>query len=100
MSLILSYIQSILLIISAILIVFVGIGILRLDDDLDNVEYAKLHILGILDMACILALLVLNQILIAILYFIVTPFVAHAIANAYYYSEDELNNNKCGDNND
>ncbi|OWT33140.1 cation:proton antiporter [Methanobrevibacter sp. 87.7] len=99
MSLILSYIQSILLIISAILIFIVGVGILRLDDDLDNIEYAKLHILGILDMACILALLALNQVLIAILYFLVTPFVAHAIANAYYYSEDEINNT-CGDNDD
>lgn len=97
MSLIITYVQAILLIISAIFVVIAGIGILRLDDNVKNIEYARLHIFGVLDMACILALIALNQLLIAIFYFIVTPFVAHAIANAYYYSEDEINN-KCEEN--
>jgi energy-converting hydrogenase B subunit C len=51
--------------------------------------YARIHILGIADMACILALLVLGEFLLAAAYFVLTPFNSHAIANAYYYGEEK-----------
>ena len=78
-------------IIQAILIIIAAIGIIRLDNQMDNVFYARLHIFGILDVACILAAIGLGQYLIAVLYFIITPFVAHSISNAYFYSEDKIN---------
>ncbi|MCI6775500.1 cation:proton antiporter [Methanobrevibacter boviskoreani] len=93
MSFIIQCIQAILLLIAAILVVIAAIGIIRLsDDDMKNVDYARLHIFGVLDIACIIAFLGLNQLLLALLYFLVAPFVSHAIANAYYNSEDKINN--------
>ena len=82
-------IRSIILIISAILIVTVAIGILRLRDEMDKVIYVRLHMLGVMDIASILALIGLNQPLLAGVYFILAPFLAHAMANAYYYGEYE-----------
>ena len=87
-------IQSILLIISALLIIIATVGILRLNGDMDNIVYARIHILGVIDIAGVLAFLGLGQPFFAILYFILAPFLAHALANAYYYSEDELNTNE------
>lgn len=84
-----SLIKSILLIISAILVLLSAIGILRYKDDLKRVMYARIHILGIADMACILALLVMGEFLLAAAYFVLTPFNSHAIANAYYYGEEK-----------
>ena len=84
-----SLIKSIILIITAVMAILSAIGILRYRDDLDRVMYARIHILGVADMACILALLVLGEFLLAAAYFILTPFNAHAIANAYYYGEEE-----------
>jgi len=84
-----SMIKSILLIISAFLVILAAVGILRYKDDLQRVMYARIHILGVADMACILALLVLGEFLLAAAYFILTPFNSHAIANAYYYGEEK-----------
>ncbi len=84
-----SLIKSILLLISALLVILAAIGILRYKDDLERVMYARIHILGVADMACILALLVLGEFLLAAAYFILTPFNSHAIANAYYYGEEK-----------
>lgn len=84
-----SLIKSILLIISAVLVILGAIGILRYKDDLERVMYARIHILGVADMACILALLVLGEYLLAAAYFVLAPFNSHAIANAYYYGEEK-----------
>ena len=84
-----SLIKSIILVISAVLVILGAIGILRYRDDLERVMYARIHILGIADMACILALLVLGEFFLAAAYFILAPFNAHAIANAYYYGGEE-----------
>jgi energy-converting hydrogenase B subunit C len=84
-----SLVKSILLLISALLVILAAIGILRYKDDLERVIYARIHILGVADMACILALLVLGEFLLAAAYFILTPFNSHAIANAYYYGEEK-----------
>ncbi|MDR2966460.1 MAG: cation:proton antiporter [Methanobacteriaceae archaeon] len=82
-------IRSIILIIAAILIVITAIGILKLNNEMDKVIYVRLHMLGVMDLASVLALIGLNQPLLAGIYFILAPFLAHAMANAYYYQEDE-----------
>lgn len=82
-------IKSIILIISAVMVLLAAVGILRYRDDLERVIYARVHILGVADVACILALLVMGEVLLAVAYFILTPFNSHAIANAYYYGEEK-----------
>ena len=86
------YVQSALLIISAILIIISAIGVLSLNKNMKNVVYARIHIFGVFDIACILAMIGLGQYLLAGVYFILAPFVAHAIANAYWKKEDRENN--------
>ncbi|WP_409200400.1 cation:proton antiporter [Methanobrevibacter sp. DSM 116169] len=85
-------IQSILLIISAIMILICAIGLIRLDKDMNNVVYGRIHIIGLFDIALIIAFIGLGEIFLAIIYFIIAPITAHAMANAYYYGEDNLNN--------
>jgi len=67
----------------------VALGILRLDDDMDKVIYVRIHMLGMADIALVLAMIGLGQFLLAAVYFVLAPFVVHAMANAYYHSEDE-----------
>jgi energy-converting hydrogenase B subunit C len=86
---IITIIKSIFLILSAIFLLLAAYGILRFKDDLERVLYARIHILGVADMACILALLVLGEPLLAGAYFILTPFASHAIANGFFYGEDK-----------
>jgi energy-converting hydrogenase B subunit C len=86
---IITYIQSAILIIAAFLVLLTAYGILRYKDDIENVIYARIHILGIADTALIVALLALNEPLLAVAYFILAPFAAHAIANGYFYGEEE-----------
>ncbi len=82
-------IRASLLIVSAIFILLAALGILRFKDDLERVLYARIHILGGADMACILALLVLGEPLLAGAYFILAPFASHAMANGFFYGEDK-----------
>ena len=89
---IINMIQSILLVISALLILVAIVGVLRIDRNLDNVVYARIHILGIVDIAGIIAFLALGQPLFALIYLFLAPLLAHALANAYFHSEDTLNN--------
>ena len=86
------YIQSILLIISAFLIIISAIGLLSIGKDTKNKVYARIHIVGLFDIACIIAMIALGQYLLAGIYFILAPFTAHAIANAYWKKEDRENN--------
>ena len=86
------YIQSALLIISAILMIITASGVLSLGKDTKNVVYARIHIFGVFDIACIIAMIAIGQYLLAGVYFILAPFVAHAIANAYWKKEDRENN--------
>ena len=86
------YVQSALLIISAFLIIVSAVGILSLSDSTKNVVYARIHIFGVFDIACIIAMIALGQYLLAGIYFILAPFIAHAIANAYWKKEDRENN--------
>ncbi|KZX15664.1 putative monovalent cation/H+ antiporter subunit G [Methanobrevibacter cuticularis] len=81
-------IQSIFLIVAAIIILITAYGILTVNDKMDKVIYVRIHMLGMMDIACVLALIGLNQIFLGALYFVLAPLVAHAMANAYYYGED------------
>ena len=85
-------IQSILLIIAAFLIIISAIGLISLSKDTKNVVYGRIHIVGLFDVACIIAMIGLGQYLLAGIYFILAPFTAHAIANAYWKKEDRENN--------
>ena len=87
-----SLIQSVLLIISALLIIIAVVGVLKIDRNLDNVVYARIHILGVVDVAGIIAFIALGQPLFALIYLFLAPLLAHALANAYFHSEDTLNN--------
>jgi len=89
---IINMVQSILLVISALLILIAVVGVLRIDRNLDNVVYARIHILGIVDVAGIIAFLAIGQPLFALIYLFLAPLLAHALANAYFHSEDTLNN--------
>lgn len=84
-----TFIKSAVLIISAVLVVLTAIGLLRYKDDMEKILYARVHMLGVADMSCILALLFLNEPLLAVTYLFLTPFASHAIANAYYYGEEK-----------
>ncbi|WP_298501342.1 cation:proton antiporter [uncultured Methanobrevibacter sp.] len=86
------YIQSALLIISAVLIIIAAVGFVTLPKNTKNAVYARIHIVGIFDVACIIAMIGLGQYLLAGIYFIIAPFTAHAIANAYWKKEDRENN--------
>ena len=86
------YIQSILLIIAAILIIISAVGLISLGKNTKNKVYARIHIVGLFDIACIIAMIGLGQYLLAGIYFILAPFTAHAIANAYWKKEDRENN--------
>jgi energy-converting hydrogenase B subunit C len=58
------------------------------------VVYGRIHIVGVFDIACIIAMIGLGQYLLAAIYFILAPFTAHAIANAYWKREDRENNSE------
>ena len=85
-------IQSVLLIVVAIITIIISIGILRLDSDMDNVVYASIHILGVIDIASVIAFICLGDPLLGVLYFILAPFTAHAMAHGYFHGEDLKNN--------
>ena len=86
------YIQSILLLIAAFLVIVSAVGLVSLSKDMKNVVYGRIHIVGVFDIACIIAMIGLGQYLLAGIYFILAPFTAHAIANAFFKSEDVENN--------
>ena len=86
------YIQSALLLIAAFLVIVSAVGFISLSKDMKNVVYGRIHIVGIFDIACVIAMIGLGQYLLAGIYFILAPFTAHAIANAFYKSEDVENN--------
>ena len=86
---IITLIRSAVMIIAAILIVLTAIGLLRYKDDKNKILYARVHMLGVADMACIAALIALYAPDLAIIYLFLTPLASHAIANAYYYGEEK-----------
>lgn len=89
---IVAYIQSALLLIAAFLVIVAAVGLLSLPKDMKNVVYGRIHIVGVFDIACVIAMIGLGHYLFAGIYFVLAPFTAHAIANAFYKSEDVENN--------
>ena len=89
---IVEYIQSALLLIAAFLVIVAAVGLVTFPKGKKNAVYGRIHIVGIFDIACIIAMIGLGQYLLAGIYFILAPFTAHAIANAFYKSEDFENN--------
>jgi energy-converting hydrogenase B subunit C len=82
-------IQAVLLIVAGLFILAASVGLWRFGPR-KNVVYARIHIGGIIDHACILTMLVLWQpftVLVAVVYFILTPVAFHSIANALYDEE-------------
>ena len=82
-------IQAVLLIIAGIFLLKASLGLWRFGPRA-NVVYARIHIGGIIDHACIFTMLILWQpftILVAIVYFILTPVAFHSIANALHDEE-------------
>ena len=86
------YIQSAILLIAAFLVIVSAVGFISLSKDMKNVVYGRIHIIGIFDIACVIAMIGLGKYLLAGIYFILAPFTAHAIANAFFKSEDVENN--------
>ena len=86
------YIQSALLIISAILMIISAVGLVSLGKNTKNAVYARIHIVGLFDIACIIAMIGIGQYLLAVIYAVLAPFIAHAVANAYWKKEDRENN--------
>ena len=48
---------------------------------MNNLIYARIHIVGVFDVAFIIAMIGLQQYLLAGIYLVIAPFTAHAIAN-------------------
>ena len=89
---IITLIQSAVMIIASVLLVLTAFGLLRYGENIEKILYARVHMLGVADMACIAALIALPNGLgfsLAIIYLFLTPFASHAIANAYYYGEEK-----------
>ena len=86
------YIQSILLIVAAFFMIIAAVGLVTVNKNTKNLVYARIHIVGLFDIACIIAMIGLGQYLLAGIYLILAPFIAHAIANAYWKNEDRENN--------
>ena len=78
-------IQATVMIIGSILIVLACVGLWRFKDSVKNVLYARIHIIGIVDVTCIAVLLVLGYPLVALTYFLLMPVAGHTIANARHY---------------
>ena len=78
-------IQGLVMIAGSILIMIACIGLWRFKDDVVNVLYGRIHIIGIIDVTCIAILLVLGYPLVALTYFLLMPVAGHTIANARYH---------------
>ncbi len=82
--------ESFIDIVRDILIFISSLGILLasyrlwVEKDRKNIIYARIHILGVIDCACFLIFIALGEPLLAFVYLILAPFLAHAIANAAY----------------
>jgi energy-converting hydrogenase B subunit C len=71
-------------IIGGIILLAASIGLIRFRER-ENIVYARIHIAGAVDIACIFLVLVIGQPLVALIYLLLMPLSAHAIANAHYH---------------
>jgi|LAHS01.1.fsa_nt_gb energy-converting hydrogenase B subunit C len=85
---ILSVILGIILLICGILVLSAAYGLLcNTNNDKKNIIFGRLQIFGIVDMVSVLVLILIGQPALGLVYFVMTPFVVHAIANGHYYGE-------------
>lgn len=85
-----SIIIGILLLIGGILILIAAKGLLcNTDDDMKYNVFARLEILGIVDMVGVLVLILIGQAALGVVYFILAPFATHAIAKGHFRGEQE-----------
>ncbi|WP_013180248.1 cation:proton antiporter [Methanococcus voltae] len=84
------FLQNLVLTLVSLGILIASIKLWTQRDISKNIVYARLHIVGIVDISCIVILFMFNQPLLALVYLILSPFSAHAIANANY--NDEISN--------
>ena len=81
-------IVGIILIICGIIALIAAKGLLvETDDDLKYTVFARLEILGILDVLSVLILVLIGQAALGIVYFILAPFATHAIAKGHFRGE-------------
>ncbi len=79
-------ITAIIFFVSGALLLVASFALLRFQK-IPHMLYARLHILGVVDAACILLLVFLGKpiiALVAVLYFILTPVAVHSIAKSHY----------------
>ncbi len=65
------------------LILAASIGLLRFKER-PNIVYARIHLAGVIDVACIFLTLILGYPLISLIYLALVPLSGHAIAEAHY----------------
>lgn len=82
-------IQGLVMAVGSVLIILACIGLWRFKDELANVLFARIHIVGVVDVTCIAILLVLGYPLVALTYFLLMPVAGHTIANARYHMVKE-----------
>lgn len=80
--------ESAVMIAASLFIISACIGLWRFKER-ENIIYARVHIAGVVDVACIMLMLFLGQPLVALTYFMLTPLSAHSIVNAKYYRTEE-----------
>ncbi len=81
--------QGLVLIVASVLIFFACIGLWRFKDNVNNILYGRIHIVGVVDVTCMAILLVLGYPLVALTYFILMPVAGHTIANARHFMVEE-----------
>lgn len=80
-----------LYLIGGIGLIGVSLGLFRFGQR-QNIVYARLHILGVMDVVCILVILFLGNpvaILAALVHFLLMPFAVHSIAWADFMEADD-----------
>jgi energy-converting hydrogenase B subunit C len=70
-------------ILGGLLVSAASIGLLRFGEG-KNIVYARVHIAGAVDIACIFLVFILGQPLVALAYLLLMPLSGHAIAHAHY----------------
>ena len=81
-------IVELIYIVCGIAVLIASLGIARFGEG-SNIVYARLHVSGVFDVACMLAMIASGQFYIAFAYFLLTPIVAHTIANARYFRSEK-----------
>ena len=85
---IIGLILGIIFIICGVLVLVTAKGLLsNTNDGVENIIFARLEILGIVDMISVLVLVLLGQAALGLVYFILAPFVTNAVANGHFHGE-------------